>query len=177
MQREKSKFTRFVNWNFFLNISKPGKDGKLLVFSSNRPDRPMFQLLGDLIFVTGFSSLDYQSVPTNQLTQLHELSTMNGTEEDLSSILKREEVELPGLHGAVNETTRRSRRPGRVRPRIRLKTEQVRRCYLTSFHNSCEQKSLAEKDRIHLEKALSEAAWQGETITQLKRRELFLTRW
>ena len=56
---------------------------------------------------------------------------MNGTEEDF---LKREEVELPGLHGAVNETTRRSRRPGRVRPRIRLKTEQVR-CYQTSFHN------------------------------------------
>ena len=131
MQREKSKFTRFVNWNFFLNVSKAGKDGKLLVFSSDGPDRPMFQLLGDLIFVTGFSSLDHQSVPTNHLTQLHELSTMNGTEEDF---LKREEVELPGLHGAVNETTRRSRRPGRVRPRIRLKTEQVR-CYQTSFHN------------------------------------------
>ena len=81
-------------------------------------------------------SLDHQSIPTNHLTQLHELSTMNGTEEDLSSILKREEVDLPGLHGAVNETTRRSRRPGRVRPRIRLKTEQVRRCYQTSFHNS-----------------------------------------
>ena len=162
MQREKSKFTRFVNWNFFLNISKPGKDRKLLVFSSDRPDRPMFQLLGDLIFVPGFSSLDHQAVPTNHLTQLHELSTMNGTEEDF---LKREEVELPGLHGAVNETTRRSRRPGRVRPRIRLTTQ------------SNQQKSLAEKDRIHLEKTLSEAAWQGETITQLKRRELFLTRW
>merc|ERR1719192_797541 len=79
----------------------------------------------------------------------------------MSSILKREEVELPGLHGAVNETTRTSRRSGRVRPRIRLKTE---------------QKSLAETDRIHLEKTLYEAAWQGETITQLKRRELFLTR-
>ena len=121
-------------------------------------------------------SLDHQSIPTNHLTQLHELSTMNGTEEDLSSILKREEVDLPGLHGAVNETTRRSRRPGRVRPRIRLKTEQVR-CYRTNFHNLFQQKSLAEKDRIHLEKTLSEAAWQGETITQLKRRELFLTRW
>ena len=133
----------------------------------------MFQLLSDLIFVPGFSSLDHQAVPTNHLTQLHELSTMNGTEEDF---LKREEVELPGLHGAVNETTRRSRRPGRVRPRIRLKTEQVR-CYRTNFHNLFQQKSLAEKDWIHLEKTLSEAAWQGETITQLKRRELFLTRW
>ena len=111
---------------FFLNVSKPGKDGNLLVFSSDRPDRPMFQLLGDLIFVTGFSSLDHQSVPINHLTQLHELSTMNGTEEELSASLKREEVELPGLHGALNQTTRRSRRPSRVRPRIRLKTEQVR---------------------------------------------------
>ena len=61
---------------------------------------------------------------------------MNGTEEELSASLKREEVELPGLHGALNQTTRRSRRPSRVRPRIRLKTEQVlRRCYQTSFHN------------------------------------------
>ena len=95
--------------------------------------------------------------------QLHELSTINGmVEEDL--LARREDAELPGLHGASiggKEEARPVRRPSRVRPKLHVKTE---------------QKSLAARERNHLERRIKEAASQGETITQLKRRELFLTR-
>ena len=93
--------------------------------------------------------------------QLHELSTINGmVEEDLLASIRREDAELPGLHGGKEEA-RPVRRPSRVRPKLHVKTE---------------QKSLAARERNHLERSIKEAASQGETITQLKRRELFLTR-
>ena len=44
------------------------------------------------------------------------------------------------------------------------------------MHVKTEQKSLAAREQNHLERSIKEAASQGETITQLKRRELFLTR-
>ena len=47
---------------------------------------------------------------------------------------------------------------------------------LSLIYNPYEQKSLATRERNHLERRMKEAAWQGETITQLKRRELFLAR-
>ena len=81
-------------------------------------------------------------------------------EEDLLASIRREDAELPGLHGGKEEA-RPVRRPSRVRPKLHVKTE---------------QKSLAARERNHLERRIKEAASQGETITQLKRRELFLTR-
>ena len=81
-------------------------------------------------------------------------------EEDVLASVRREDGELPGLHGGKEEA-RPVRRRSRMRPKLHVKTE---------------QKSLAARERNHLERSIKEAAWQGETITQLKRRELFLTR-
>ena len=85
-------------------------------------------------------------------------------EEDVLASVRREDGELPGLHGASiggKEEARPVRRTSRVRPKLHVKTE---------------QKSLAAREQNHLERSIKEAASQGETITQLKRRELFLTR-
>ena len=92
------------------------------------------------------------------------------------SSVRREDAELPGLHGA-KEASKPVRRTSRMRPKLHVKTEQVRAVsILPPLYNRCQQKSLAAKERNHLERSIKEAAWQGETITQLKRRELFLTR-
>ena len=110
-------------------------------------------------------------------SQLHELSTINGVEEDLLASVRREDGELARLHGAKEEA-KPVRRISRVRPRLHVKTEQVSWIdfVLPSFYKKFQQRSLAAKEQNHLERRMKEAAWQGETITQLKRRELFLTR-
>ena len=57
--------------------------------------------------------------------QLHELSTINGMmEEDFLASVRREEVELAGLHGG-EEKTRTTRRPSLKRPKLHVRTEQV----------------------------------------------------
>ena len=65
---------------------------------------------------------------------------MNGMEEDLLASLRRDESELPGLHGAKEES-KTTRRGSRMRPKLHVKTEQVNRiaCHPFTIFSTTEE--------------------------------------
>ena len=83
-----------------------------------------FSVISSLSQVAPFPYCLVGLLQTLNSSQLHELSTINGVEEDLLASVRREDGELAGLHGAKEEA-KPDRRISRVRPRLHVKTEQV----------------------------------------------------